>query len=260
MSVRSDLRVLRHMAFAPIRGKTHAERLESFYAGQADDYDGFRRRLLHGREELVGRLPSEPGQVWLDMGGGTGANLEFAADDLPARKAVYLVDLSPSLLQRAARRIAERGWQHVHTVVADACTYRPPEPADVVLFSYSLTMIPDWHAALLNAHAALRPGGWIGVVDFHVARKYPAEGHRRHGWLARWFWRVWFDRDNVWLSPDHLPFLERLFETEFLAERTGAVPYLPFLRAPHYLFVGRKSKDAANWSKDSCGAEDSTRS
>jgi S-adenosylmethionine-diacylgycerolhomoserine-N-methlytransferase len=241
MSVASDLRVLWRMAMAPIRGKTHAERLESFYSGQARDYDSFRKRLLHGREELIGRVPHEAGQVWLDMGGGTGANLDFMDEEIPAKKAVYLVDLSPSLLGLASRRIQERGWQHVHTVEADACTYRPPEPADVVLFSYSLTMIPDWHAAMLNAREALKPGGRIAVVDFQVSRKYPGAGHRRQGWFGRWFWRVWFDRDNVWLSPDHLPFLERLFETEFLAERMGRVPNLPFLRAPHYLFIGRKA-------------------
>ncbi len=242
MNAIRDLRVLWHLAATPIRGRTHAERLESFYAGQADDYDGFRQRLLHGRQELVEQLPHAPGQVWLEMGGGTGANLEFMADRIPAKQAVYLVDLTPSLLAVAERRIARHGWTNVHPVAADACTYQPPEPVDVAVFSYSLTMIPDWHAALLNAHAALKPGGLLAVVDFHVAHKYPSPGHRRQGWLGRWFWRVWFDRDNVWLSPDHLPFLERLFATEFLAERRGKVPYLP-CRAPYYLYIGRKPEN-----------------
>lgn len=241
MSATSDLRVLWRLALAPIRGKTHAERLESFYSAQAKDYDAFRKRLLHGRQELLDRVPHDAGQVWLDMGGGTGANLDFMAKALPTKKAVHLVDLSPSLLQIAARRIEERGWKQVHTAEADACTYQAPEPVDVVLFSYSLTMIPDWHAAILNAHRALKPGGRIAVVDFHVARKHPAAGRRRQGWLGRWFWRLWFDRDNVWLSPDHLPFLERLFEQEVLEERRGKLPYLPFVRAPYYLFVGRKA-------------------
>ena len=241
-----DLRVLWHLAATPIRGRTHAERLESFYGGQADDYDGFRQRLLHGRQELVERLPHAPDQVWLELGGGTGANLEFMAARIPAKRAVYLVDLTPSLLGVASRRIAERGWTNVHPVAADACTYQPPEPVDVAVFSYSLTMIPDWHAAILNAREALKPGGLLAVVDFHVAHKYPAPEHRRQGWLGRWFWRVWFDRDNVWLSPDHLPFMERLFATEFLAERRGKVPYLPCLRAPHYLFIGRKPEDCAS--------------
>ena len=56
MSMGRDLRVLWHLALAPVRGETHAERLASFYAGQASDYDDFRRRLLYGREELLASL------------------------------------------------------------------------------------------------------------------------------------------------------------------------------------------------------------
>jgi hypothetical protein len=67
MSLLSDLRVLFRMTLSPVRGKTHAERLESFYAGQADDYDGFREHLLHGRRELYGQLPVSHGGVWVEV-------------------------------------------------------------------------------------------------------------------------------------------------------------------------------------------------
>ena len=49
-----------------------------------------------------------------------------------------------------------------------------PEPADVVTFSYSLTMIPNWYLALENARKLLAAGRMIAVVDFYVARKHPA--------------------------------------------------------------------------------------
>ena len=50
---------------------------KTFYAGQAGAYDDFRRRLLQGRQELWSQLiDARPGGVWVDMGGGTGANLE----------------------------------------------------------------------------------------------------------------------------------------------------------------------------------------
>ena len=53
---------------------------------------------------------------------------------------------------------------------------------DVVTFSYSLTMIPDWFLAVDHAWRLLRPGGTIGVVDFYVSRKHPDPGWRRHPW------------------------------------------------------------------------------
>ena len=49
----SDLKVLYHLALKPVRGKNHAERMESFYGGQAEAYDDFRKRLLKGREDLL---------------------------------------------------------------------------------------------------------------------------------------------------------------------------------------------------------------
>jgi len=110
----------------------------------------------------------------------------------------------------------------------------------VVTFSYSLTMIPDWFAAIENALSILKPGGTIGVVDFYVSRKYAASGLTRHGWWTRTFWPSWFSLDNVFPSPDHVPFLHRHFDVLHFEEHRAKVPYLPGARVPYYLFVGRK--------------------
>ncbi len=237
----SDLKILYHLALKPIRGKDHAARMESFYAGQAEAYDDFRRRLLKGREVLWENIDVPDGGVWVDMGGGTGSNLEFFGEKIQRLGKVYVVDLSASLLEVAKQRIDRHVWKNVEAVEADATTYRPDEgAADVVTFSYSLTMIPDWFAAVENALSMLRPGGLIGVADFYVSRKYPLEGLKRHGWLARSFWPAWFATDNVFPSADHVPFLRSHFEPIHFTENLGKVPYFPLLRMPYYTFVGRK--------------------
>jgi S-adenosylmethionine-diacylgycerolhomoserine-N-methlytransferase len=152
-----------------------------------------------------------------------------------------VLDLSHSLLEVAKKRIAERGWTNVETVEADATTFQPPTgPVDVVTFSYSLTMIPDWFAAIENALAMLKPGGQIGVVDFYVSRKFPQDGLKRHGFTTRSFWPTWFSMDNVFPSADHVPFLHRHFDPLHFEEHRAKVPYLPLSRVPYYLFVGRK--------------------
>ncbi len=241
MSLLSDARILYHLVFHRAGGEDHQQRLENFYSGQASGYDDFRRRLLKGREALYRSIPVPDGGVWLDMGGGTGANLEAVADRIPRLSKVYVVDLSTSLLEVARARIAREGWTNVEAVEADVTTFRPPEQRiDVVTFSYSLTMIPDWFAAVDHAADLLAPGGHIGVVDFFVSRKYPGEGLRRHGWFTRHLWPTWFASDNVFLSPDHVPYLQRRFETARLAQRRGAVPYMMGLTVPYYQFLGRK--------------------
>lgn len=246
MGLLADLKTLYHLVFKPIRGKDHAERLESFYGGQAEAYDAFRKRLLQGREELWRLVGVPEGGVWVDMGGGTGANLENFGAAIAMLHKVYIVDLSKSLLEVARRRFEARGWSNAEAIEADATAWRPPEGgADVVTFSYSLTMIPDWFAAIENARAILKPGGRIGVVDFYVSRKYPAEGLARHSWLTRSFWPIWFAADNVYPSADHVPYLRRHFEPIHFREHRGKVPYFPILRMPYYVFVGRKPACAA---------------
>ena len=66
------------LLFSRVKGNTHAERLESFYQHQAEGYDAFRKRFLHGREKLfIETLPTiaKKGDIWVDMGGGTGRSL-----------------------------------------------------------------------------------------------------------------------------------------------------------------------------------------
>ena len=232
------------MLFKPVRGDNHAERMESFYGGQASAYDDFRKRLLKGREELWSEMPKPENGIWVDMGGGTGSNIENLSDDIGKLKKVYVVDLSESLLGVATERFKARDWDNAEAVAADATKWHPPEgQADVVTFSYSLTMIPDWFAAIENALAMLKPGGHIGVVDFYVGRKYPPEGLKKQKWLARTLWQPWFATDNVFPSPDHLPFLLNHFEKVHLVEERNRMPYVPLLRTPYYQFIGRKPED-----------------
>ena len=107
-----------------------------------------------------------------------------------------------------------------------------PMPVDCVYFSYALTMIPDWRRAVDNAIAMLAPGGTLGVVDFHLPDAVDC-GSR--------FWRAWFGHDGVWLSAEHLPYLREPAGSSRCASSAAApLPYLPGLRVPYYLFVGRK--------------------
>lgn len=238
--LRGDFAVLRQMLRGIPRDGTHAQNLQGFYAAQAPDYDRFRERLLHGRAELIARLvqdlPSHARVV--ELGGGTGRNLEFFAAKLADVGAFDLVDLCPALLARARERFA--GHANVRIVEADATNFQPASPVDCVYFSYALTMIPDWRAAIANAFAMLKPGGLLGVVDFYHSSAQREPGRRHHGEFTRHFWRRWFAHDGVRLDPAHLAMLGKLMPDNHLTEARARVPYLPGLRVPYYVFIGRK--------------------
>lgn len=239
MSISRNFRALYHLLLAPVRGGTHAERMNSFYGPQADLYDESRARFLHGRRELYEALPAPEGGVWVEMGGGTGANLEHLGDRIRRLSRVIIVDLSADMLATARRRADARGWTNVETVQADVTTFEPPDggPADVVTFSYSLTMIPDWFLAIDRAWRLLRPGGTIGVVDFYVSRKHPDPGWVRHPWSTRAGWPLWLAPNNVFPSPDHAPYLHRRFHPVHFSEHRADLRWWP---TPYYRFIGRK--------------------
>ena len=208
---------------------THQQRLEGFYAGQAAHYDRFRERLLPGRAETMAALAAclpETGGTLVELGCGTGRNLAFLGERRRHLWRAWGVDLCPSLLTQARAR----GWPEVTWVEADATTWRPPAPVDAVLCSFSLTMIPDWFAAVDNALAMLRPGGTFAVVDFHVPRDAR---------FARTFWPWWFGHDGVHPSADLLPYLRRRLPAATIREGLTKVPYVPGLRMPWFSCVGQ---------------------
>ena len=67
--------------------------------------------------------------IWVDVGGGTGYNIEAMQVylDVPTFfRQVYLVDLSPSLLEVARKRFERLGWD-VKLVCQDARSFRLPD-------------------------------------------------------------------------------------------------------------------------------------
>lgn len=248
-TLKTDLEVLKAMWFARITGTDLQERLDSFYENQADLYDSYRFRMLHGRPKFlkgaaraVAPKPPSKGIVWVDLACGTGANTENFRESLEdgSIEKVYLVDLCRPLCGVAERERAQKyGADKVQVVHGDATDFDleglpPAGTVDLVTISYSLVMIPDWKKCIANAKRLLRPGGIIGVADFTVAPDQP-------GW-SKAFWVNTFEKDHVFLDPEHLPTLQREFEEVESAYNYGTLPYTPFfLKAAYYHFVGRKN-------------------
>lgn len=99
-----------------------------------------------------------PGRA-LDLACGEGRNAIWLA----ARGwQVIGVDFSAVALEKA--QAGERPGRPVTWTVADATTYRPPEPVDLALLCYLQVGPPARRAAVTNAAAALAPGGTLLVV------------------------------------------------------------------------------------------------
>lgn len=147
-------------------------------------YDVTRKALLKGREDMLAlaaaqlRAKAEKldgsaarKRIWVDVGGGTGWNIEAMSEFVNVPEffsSVYLVDFSPSLCEVARKRFVRLGWTNVKVICQDARKFRledyenglsgpgatpsrsptsyfEPRPdtggADLVTMSYSLSMI-----------------------------------------------------------------------------------------------------------------------
>jgi S-adenosylmethionine-diacylgycerolhomoserine-N-methlytransferase len=232
-SIASEFRVISSMLRGQRTGGSQASRLDAFYAPQAGDYDRFRERLLHGRKELVTSLPLPRRARVAEIGAGTGRTAAWFGPRLDDMAQLDLVDLCTPLLDIARQRFAGRA--NVRVIRADSCEYVSDEPLDAIYFSYSLTMIPQWRWTLERALALLAPGGVIGAVDFTVMPW--------HGAVARRFWPRWFRHDGVNLDSDHVELLLARTSCVNLRFSHGTVPWMPGLRVPWYLYIGRKRAD-----------------
>ena len=241
MQISADMHIVAQLIRGGHRGASHAERLENFYRAQANGYDAFRARLLPAREGLVRRALAmcADGYRWVDLGAGTGAAIDFAAEHVQRAGHILLVDLTPSLLRVAKERVHTLGLQNVECREADARhTGIAPASIDCVTLSYALTMMPNWWQVLEHAHTILRPGGRIAIVDFYLPAKHPSSGRARLAGLLRNVYRAWFEFDNVFLSTEHLPYVADRFQMIELEESRTALPYVPLARVPYYTFIG----------------------
>lgn len=227
----------------PRKSTDHASQMEAFYKDQADDYDHFRNKLLPAREELFKMIEKwNPGPVWVDIGAGTGFNLECI--DLKFFNEIYLVDLSSALLEIARKRkekLTDKFTdKKIHLVHQDINDFDLQQKVDLITFSYSLTMIPDWFSAIDKAIKLLKPGGILAVADFHIPTQEPDNTTQVQKFFANCFWPSWFSWDGVHFSRDHVKYLKTHFDVVFYEQDVHELPYLPFSQVPYYLLIGRK--------------------
>ena len=157
MNTTAEIRTLFQMLRGQIRSGSHAERLDAFYAPQAHSYDAFRERLLHGRNSLINILKPDPGSHVVELGAGTGRNIEVFGDRIATFAQLDLVDVCKPLLEQARQRAAR--WPKVVNVVeADVERFRPAHAVDCVYLSYSLSMTANWKKTLNNAVRMLEQG------------------------------------------------------------------------------------------------------
>jgi len=168
----------------------HGARMDAIYGLQRHVYDLTRKYYLLGRDRLIRELDLPDGGHVLEVGCGTARNMALAAKAWPKAR-FYGLDISAEMLKSARRNL--RGVD-AQLAVADAADFDPAAlfgrgQFDRVVFSYTLSMIPEWQAALEQGCRVLAPGGAIHAVDFGMQERMPR-------WLGKAF-RAYLARFHV---------------------------------------------------------------
>lgn len=195
----------------------HKQRMDSMYRVQRHFYDLTRAYYLLGRNDCIGGLRPPTGGSVLEMGCGTGRNLTQLARQYPDA-VIYGVDISDEMLRSATNAVEREGLRHrVKLAQGDATTFdgsafgRPVY--DRVLFSYTLSMIPDWQQALRTATERLAPKGELHVVDFGPCSNLPG--------LAKSLLYAWLQRFHVTPRESLVETFEQLAQTRKMVSQSS---------------------------------------
>lgn len=167
------------------------EKMDAIYRFQRHFYDLTRKFFLFGRDELLAKMKINAGDRVLEIGCGTGRNL-LKLDRLHPAASLYGLDASSEMLKTAGAKFDARGIEKkivLRRALAEEFgakkTFALDEKFDVIFFSYTLSMIPAWQAAVDAALANLKAGGQLYIVDFGDGRGLPGWFHGLlTGWLS----------------------------------------------------------------------------
>ncbi len=156
-----------------------AERMDRHYRFQRYIYDATRTHYLLGRRHLIRNLKPPPRGTVLEIGCGTAWNLVRAARAYPQSR-FHGLDVSNAMLDVARNSVDRHRLQNrVVLRQGDATAFSAIQlfgaaEFDRVFFSYALTMIPNWKAALEQGMSTVLPGGSLHIADFGLCEKLPA--------------------------------------------------------------------------------------
>ena len=167
----------------------HSVLMDKVYRRQRHFYDLTRKYYLLGRDRLVRQLNAKPGERVIEIGCGTARNLIRIAQTYPGTK-LFGLDASAEMLRTANEAVSRARLSDrivlMHALAEELTPnlFGSEQKFHHAIFSYSLSMIPDWRAAIAAAGKAVRSDGFIHVVDFGDLRSlWPVASAALRGWL-----------------------------------------------------------------------------
>ena len=202
--------------------QTQNQTIRNYYQFQSLIYDATRWSFLFGRKRILDLLSfHQAPQHIVEIGCGTGANLEQLVKRYPDTS-ITGIDVSTAMLEKAHQKLERYSQINLQELAYGNQPSDFQTPPDVILFSYTLTMInPQYQTVLQQAFEDLPVGGKIGVVDFHRTS-------------LPWF-KKHMENHHVRMEAHLTPLLQDYFSSMHLEVRKAYLGWWEY-----FLFVGEK--------------------
>ena len=150
---------------------TTRQQWEDYAAGWSDWAPLLESWLGEATERMLDLAGVQAGSRVLDVAAGAGGQSITAAQRVGKEGAVLSTDLSPTILEYAAKAAKAAGVDNLSTQELDGEQLHqlPGESFDAAISRVGLIYFPDRHQALTGIHHALRDGGRFATVTYSTA-------------------------------------------------------------------------------------------
>tara|TARA_B100001093_G_scaffold508778_1_gene571646 strand:- start:428 stop:1411 length:984 start_codon:yes stop_codon:yes gene_type:complete len=232
LSFNNKVNIFLNMMLSPFKllfVSGNSDFMNKYYQNQAKNYDAYRFNMLHGKKNMMYSIPFKKNMNILVLAGGTGDVLDYITDFIPQCNEITISDISIPMINEAKKKINKYKWTNVKAIISDATKLEEKNKYDLIIISYSITMIPDWEKALLNCKNALKNNGYLACSDFTIDKKQNK--------ISQQFWKYIFSLSHINLSTEHINMLKILFNIKFKRIEYGDFPMVPFLKCPYYYAI-----------------------
>ncbi len=160
-----------HFGFSTVDEKAKAERVRGVFDSVAPNYDVMNDLMSLGLHRLwkayaVGVARVRPGDVVLDIAGGTGDLARAFAGPVGARGMVVHTDINEAMLRQGRDRLLDEGLV-LPTLLCDAESLPFATASfDLVSVAFGLRNMTHKETALAEMARVLKPGGRVIVLEF----------------------------------------------------------------------------------------------
>ncbi len=167
-----------HFGYKTVSSDDKAGMVRSVFDSVAGHYDIMNDLMSAGLHRLwkrytVDQAALRPGNVVLDLAGGTGDLTRQFAAKVGKQGHVVLADINAAMLEQGRRRLVDAGIAGNVTIAQVDAQELPfvDRSFDCVAMAFGLRNVTDKNAALTSMYRVLKPGGKVMILEFSEPSK-----------------------------------------------------------------------------------------